>query len=52
MCKKETYEERLVWGNKYLQKGYKKISIQSYKEKVEQKYTSINEIYQKISSMI
>lgn len=52
MCKKTTYEERLAWGNKYLQKGYKKISIQSYKEKVEQKYISINDIYQKISNMI
>ncbi|OGI59670.1 hypothetical protein A3C60_01870 [Candidatus Nomurabacteria bacterium RIFCSPHIGHO2_02_FULL_37_45] len=52
MCKKITYEERLAWGNKYLQKGFEKISIQSYKEKVEQKYTAINAIYQKILSMI
>lgn len=52
MCKKTTYEERLLWGMKYLQKGFDKISISWYKEKVRQKYDSINEIYQSISKMI
>lgn len=52
LCKKATYEERLAWAIKYLYKGYKNISIQSYKEKIEQKYISINNIYQDINKMI
>ncbi len=48
MCKKNTYEERLAWGIKYLQKGFDKISINSYKEKCKPKYNSIIEIYNNI----
>ena len=48
MCKKNTYEERLAWGIKYLQKGFDEISIDLYKEKCKPKYNSIIEIYNNI----
>lgn len=51
LCKKNTYEERLAWGMKYLEKGYSNISLESYKKEVEQKYFSIADIYKKISDM-
>jgi putative nucleotidyltransferase with HDIG domain len=52
MCEKETYEERLVWGSKYLNTGFASISIESYKNKIEEKYNLINESYQTITKMI
>lgn len=52
MCKKTTYEDRLAWGIKYLQKGFDKISINSYKDKCQFKYVKIMEIYSDISKEI
>lgn len=52
LCKKETYEERLAWGVKYLEKGYCNLSLDAYKKEVEQKYISINETYKKMLKMI
>lgn len=52
MCKKSTFEDRLAWGMKYLNKGFKNISIEFYKKELEKKYYSINKIYQNISNMI
>lgn len=52
LCKKNTYEERLAWGKKYLEKGYASISLEAYKKEIEQKYISINDIYKKISELI
>lgn len=51
LCKKLTYEERLVWGIKYLEEGFKSISVESYKNESKQKYGSIKDIYQKIFNM-
>lgn len=51
LCKKNTYDERLAWGMKYLEKGYSNISLESYKKKVEQKYFFIADIYKKISGI-
>lgn len=47
MCKKPTYEERLVWGMKYLEKGYEKICLESYRNTLKKKYESIRAIYQR-----
>jgi len=52
MCKKATYEERLAWGSKYLEKGYKNISFEDYKKTVESKYLSIKKVYNQISRLI
>lgn len=52
LCKKETYEERLAWGIKYLEDGFSSISIDSYRQRIEPKYISIIDIYNKISQMI
>lgn len=46
MCKKTTYEERLVWGQKYLESGFEKICIEPYREKLREKYQSIKSIYE------
>lgn len=48
LCKKETCEERLDWGIKYLNDGFSKISLDSYRQKIESKYNSIINIYNKI----
>ena len=52
MCKKITYQERLAWGMKYLNKGYSNVSIDFYREIIEKKYREINEIYNNINSNI
>lgn len=52
LCKKETYEERLAWGIKYLEDGFTSISLDSYRQRIEPKYNSIIDIYNKISRMI
>ncbi|MBT4209428.1 MAG: HD domain-containing protein [Candidatus Komeilibacteria bacterium] len=52
MCKKTSYEERLAWGIKYLEAGFDKISITSYKKKCKPKYTSIKNIYHNTSKII
>lgn len=46
MCKKDSYEDRLAWGMKYLEKGYAKISIESYRQQLVEKYESIHSMYQ------
>lgn len=50
MCKKTTYQERLLWGIKYLSKGYTSISIDFYRDIIEKKYLEISEIYNNINS--
>lgn len=52
LCKKTTYQERLVWGQKYLDKGFKKIQLPEYKEFLLQKYTAIHSIYEKVSARL
>jgi putative nucleotidyltransferase with HDIG domain len=52
LCKKETYEERLAWGIKYLKDGFFSVSLDSYRQEIEPKYNSIMNIYNKISQMI
>lgn len=52
LCKKDTYEERLVWGIKYLEKGYVNMTISAYKKELKQKYASISGVYKKIFKMI
>lgn len=52
LCKKETCEDRLAWGIKYLEKGYHNLSLDAYKKEVEQKYILISETYKKIFKMI
>ena len=52
MCKKPTYNERLAWGIKYLEKGYKKICIDSYQVQIQKKYEMIHSIYEKTLTMI
>jgi putative nucleotidyltransferase with HDIG domain len=48
MCRKETHQERLTWGTKYLEKGYRKICIESYRDRVEEKYRTIRSIYEQV----
>lgn len=50
LCKKETYKEKLEWGQKYLEKGYKNIPLPEYKSKVRLKYNTIKEIYDQIAA--
>jgi HD superfamily phosphodiesterase len=52
MCKKVTYEERLAWGMKYLEKGFRKVSIDSYKQELLPKYQSIHTVYESIAKNI
>jgi putative nucleotidyltransferase with HDIG domain len=52
LCRKETYEERLVWGIKYLEDGFSSISIDSYRRQIESKYVSIIGLYNNILRMI
>jgi putative nucleotidyltransferase with HDIG domain len=47
MCKKQTYEEHLAWGMKYLEKGYRKTCLESYRSRIQEKYEAINLIYQR-----
>jgi len=50
MCRKETYDARLAWGMKYLEKGYAKICIDSYRTKIEQKYRDVKAIYDAVTA--
>lgn len=52
LCKKTTYEERLAWGIKYLEDGFQSISIESYRRRIEPKYTAIRKTYDNILQMI
>lgn len=45
MCKKPTYEERLAWGMKYLEKGYRNVCIDSYRSEIQKKYEEISALY-------
>jgi HD superfamily phosphodiesterase len=48
MCKKTTYLERLMWGMKYLEKGYRKIQIEEFRREVEPRYNEIKGMCTKI----
>jgi putative nucleotidyltransferase with HDIG domain len=47
MSKKQTYVEKLLWARKYLDKGYSKISFDSYKESLRPKYEALSAMYQR-----
>ena len=49
MCKKKTYDEKLEWGEKYLEKGFLNIKIESYRDKITSKYQELKSIYTKIN---
>lgn len=48
MCKKQTYEERLAWSLKYLEKGYRNILFPAYREEVRPRYEIIRQIYDRV----
>lgn len=52
LCKKKTYKEKLIWGRKYLEKGYTKTLLPEYKETITSKYNELKSIYAKIDSSI
>lgn len=52
MCKKQTYQERLAWGMKYLEKGYRKTCLDSYRDHIQERYDSIRSVYQRTLDMI
>ena len=49
MCKKQTYQERLAWARKYLEKGYRNILFPAYREEVRPRYEIIKEIYNAVA---
>ncbi len=51
LCKKQTYEEKLTWGKKYLEKGYKKTLFPEYKEYITGRYMTIKQIYDTIPAL-
>ena len=48
MCKKLTFNERAIWGLKYLDKGFSKILFPEYKKELQPKYMVINETYAQV----
>jgi putative nucleotidyltransferase with HDIG domain len=52
LCKKQTYAEKLVWGKKYLEKGYHKILFPEYKEVITPRYNIIREVYDAVSAPV
>jgi len=48
MCKKESYKEKLNWGQKYLEQGFSRIKIDSYLNEITKKYQELKSIYAKI----
>ncbi len=52
LCKKQTYTEKLAWGQKYLEKGYKKILFPEYKDRITKRYETINKVYQEVSNFL
>ncbi len=52
LCKKQTYHEKLEWGKKYLEKGYKRTLMPEYKKTLVNKYKSIKTTYASISSPV
>lgn len=51
LCKKTSYEEKLRWGNKYLEKGYHNTVLPEYKQAIERKYKEIKKIYDAIPAL-
>lgn len=51
LCKKQTYQQKLEWGQQYLEKGYKNIPIPEYKFLVKPKYKEIKKIYSQIATL-
>jgi putative nucleotidyltransferase with HDIG domain len=52
MCKKLTYQERLEWGVKYLEKGFSKICVDTYKERSKAKYEELGSMYRSTLEVI
>lgn len=48
MCKKQTYEERLTWAEKYLEKGYRNILFPAYREEIRPRYEMIKQTYEAV----
>lgn len=51
LCKKQTYQERLTWGKKYLEKGYALTLFPEYKERIADRYKTIKNIYDSIPAL-
>jgi putative nucleotidyltransferase with HDIG domain len=49
LCKKQTYEEKLAWGKKYLEKGYSKTLFPDYKRYITPKYNSLKQTYDAVT---
>jgi putative nucleotidyltransferase with HDIG domain len=52
MCKKQTYEEKLAWGNKYLEKGYTKCAFEDYKQRIYPRYKQLRAIYDAVAARV
>ena len=50
LCKKQTYAEKLAWGIKYLEKGYKNTLFSEYKKQISHKYWDLKETYRAVSA--
>jgi putative nucleotidyltransferase with HDIG domain len=50
MCKKENHVDRLLWGQKYLEKGYKQILLPEVLTQVHKKYAEITMIYNMVAT--
>lgn len=51
LCKKQTFEERLAWGLKYLEKGYKNTLFPEYKKNITDRYKLLKHIYSSVESL-
>lgn len=52
MCKKQTYGEKLAWGNKYLEKGYHKCAFDDYKQRIYPQYKLLRDIYDAVAAQV
>ena len=48
LCKKLTYEDKLAWGRKYLEKGYQQVKIGAVKKRLKPKYDFVKSVYSQI----
>jgi putative nucleotidyltransferase with HDIG domain len=52
MVKKEDYRERAKWGVKYLDKGYKLIQFENYRDEIQSNYELYRSIYDEVISNV
>jgi putative nucleotidyltransferase with HDIG domain len=48
LCKKQSYREKLEWGRKYLEKGFRNTLFPESKRMITKKYKSLKETYDSI----